>query len=245
MYQNDVYVYIYIYIYIVLMHSLFYIWIQHVRHGFSKDPKQTFHTNNNENIKALYIYIYTYIYTWVKVFSLLTEFSHGSSNFLYHLYYKNSFSVSVQSRSFIVTFTLVYNIYHICVYLSDKYLTIPDVEISGGTHVVLLPKSNNRRKPSAVRHLDKNDLTTHYNDVRMGTMAYQITSLTIVSPTGYSGADQRKHQSSGLLAFVRAIHRWPVNSPHKGPVTRKTFPFDDVIMISDRCEFWYICSPVL
>ena len=43
-------------------------------------------------------------------------------------------------------------------------------------------------------------------------------------------ADQRKHQSSASLAFVRGIHRRPVNSPHKGPVTRKTFPFDDVIM---------------
>ena len=29
---------------------------------------------------------------------------------------------------------------------------------------------------------------------------------------------------------MRGIHRWPVNSPHKGPVTRKMFPFDDVIM---------------
>ena len=46
----------------------------------------------------------------------------------------------------------------------------------------------------------------------------------------YSAADQRKHQSSASLAFVRGIHRWPVNSPHKWPVTRKMFPFDDVIM---------------
>ena len=43
-------------------------------------------------------------------------------------------------------------------------------------------------------------------------------------------ADQRKHQSSASLAFVPGIHRWPVNSPHKWPVTRKMFPFDDVIM---------------
>ena len=43
--------------------------------------------------------------------------------------------------------------------------------------------------------------------------------------------DQRKHQSSVSLAFVRGIHRLPVNSPHKGPVTRKKFPLDDVIMI--------------
>ena len=48
--------------------------------------------------------------------------------------------------------------------------------------------------------------------------------------TVYSGADQRKHQSSTSLAFVRGIHRWPVNSPHKWPVARKMFPFDDVIM---------------
>ena len=43
----------------------------------------------------------------------------------------------------------------------------------------------------------------HYNDVIMGVMAYQITSLTIVYATVYSGADQRKHQSSASLAFVR------------------------------------------
>ena len=65
----------------------------------------------------------------------------------------------------------------------------------------------------------------------MSTMASQITSLTIVYSTVYSGVDQRKHQSSASLAFVRGIHRSPVNSPHKGQVTRKIFPFDDVIMI--------------
>ena len=59
-----------------------------------------------------------------------------------------------------------------------------------------------------------------------------ITSLTIIYSTVYSGAHQRKHQSSASLAFVRGIHRWPVNSPHKGPVPRKMFPFDDGIMCS-------------
>ena len=63
-----------------------------------------------------------------------------------------------------------------------------------------------------------------------GRHASQITSLTIVYTTVYSGSDQRKHRSSVSLAFVRGIHRWPVNSPHKWPVTRKMFPFDDVIM---------------
>ena len=78
-----------------------------------------------------------------------------------------------------------------------------------------------------------------YNDVIMSTMASQITSLTIVYSTIYSDADQRKHQSSVSLAFVRGIHRRPVNSPHKWPVMRKMFPFDDVIMyhIAHRQSF--------
>ena len=72
----------------------------------------------------------------------------------------------------------------------------------------------------------------YYGDVIMGTMGSQITSLTIVYSTVYSGADQRKHQSSASLSFVRGIHRGQVNSPHNQPVTRKMFPFDDVIMLS-------------
>ena len=51
----------------------------------------------------------------------------------------------------------------------------------------------------------------------------------------FTGVNQRKHQSSASLAFVRGIHRWPVNSPHKGPVTQKMFAFDDVIM--DHVDF--------
>ena len=78
----------------------------------------------------------------------------------------------------------------------------------------------------------------HYGDVLMGTVASQITSLTIVNSTVYSGADQIKHQSSVSLAFVRGIHRGLVNSPHKWPVTRKMFPFDDVIMRCVRVCYW-------
>ena len=82
----------------------------------------------------------------------------------------------------------------------------------------------------------------------MSVMASQITSLTIAYSTVYSGTNQRKHQSSASLAFVQGIHRWPVNSLHKGPVTRKTFPLDDVIVegrLSDRLwtheiHPWYI-----
>ena len=79
-----------------------------------------------------------------------------------------------------------------------------------------------RRKQSKLR--------VHYNDFTMATAASLISSLTIVYSTVYSSADQRKHQSSASPAFVQGIHRRPVNSPHKWPVTRKMFPFDDVIM---------------
>ena len=71
---------------------------------------------------------------------------------------------------------------------------------------------------------------SHYSDVIMSAMASQFASFMSVYSTVYSGADQRKHQSSASLAFVRGIHRWLMNSPRKGPVTRKMFPFDDVIM---------------
>ena len=65
----------------------------------------------------------------------------------------------------------------------------------------------------------------------MCAIASQITSLTIVYSTVYSGANERKHESSTSRAFVWGVHRSSVNSPHKWPVTRKTFPFDDVIIV--------------
>ena len=73
-------------------------------------------------------------------------------------------------------------------------------------------------------------MRNHYDDVIMTMLASQITSLPVVCSIVYSDVNQRKHQSSASLAFVREIHRGPVNFPHKWPVTRKMFPFDDVIM---------------
>ena len=64
----------------------------------------------------------------------------------------------------------------------------------------------------------------------MSARASQITSLTIAYSSVYSGADKKKHENSASLAFVRGIHRGPVNSLHKWPVMRKIFPFDDFIM---------------
>ena len=95
----------------------------------------------------------------------------------------------------------------------------------------------------------------HYYDVIMGAIESQIISLTIVYSIVYSDADQRKHQSFASLDFVRGMHRGPVNSPPKWPVTRKMFPFDDVIMLISillavinqtklsnniRIKLWYI-----
>ena len=67
----------------------------------------------------------------------------------------------------------------------------------------------------------------HYIDIIMSAMASQITSVSMVCSTVCSGVDQRKHQSSASLAFVRGIFRWPVNSPLKVLVTPKMFPLDD------------------
>ena len=68
-----------------------------------------------------------------------------------------------------------------------------------------------------------NLLGYHYGDVIMNSKASQITGVSIVCSTVWFCPDQRKHQSSASLTFVRGIHRWTVNFPHKGPVTRKCF----------------------
>ena len=95
--------------------------------------------------------------------------------------------------------------------------------------------------------LDPEYAGKHYDDVIMSAIASQITSLTIVYSIVDSDADQRKHQSSATLAFVWGIHRGPVNSPHKWPVTRKMFPFDDVIMTEsvaavDTLNWYWLCN---
>ena len=88
----------------------------------------------------------------------------------------------------------------------------------------------------------------YYNDVIMDAMTSQITNRTIVYLTVYSGTDERKHQSSGSLAFVWGIHWWPVNSPNKWPGTRKMFPFDDVthagavlLVVNKSIHIWAAC----
>ena len=68
-----------------------------------------------------------------------------------------------------------------------------------------------------------NTRSCHYKDVIKCAMASQITDVPIVCSTVSSGANQRNCQSSASLVFVRGIHRWLVNSPHKGPVKKKCF----------------------
>ena len=121
-------------------------------------------------------------------------------------------------------------LYHFCYFYRLQFLFNPNSETHpGGGNFTLDWNGSYVIKKRYVN--SKCNEEYHYGDVVMNTMASQITSRTIAYPTVYSGADQRNHQSSASLAFVRGIHRWPVNSPHKCPVTQKIFPFDDVIMI--------------
>ena len=102
-----------------------------------------------------------------------------------------------------------------------------DCALSLGEDEPIINKKQQKRtsrRPPDTSHFFSNK---HCSDVIISAMAFQITGVSI----GHSTiCYQRKHQSSASLAFVRGIHRWPVETPHKGPVTRKIFPFDDLIM---------------
>ena len=78
------------------------------------------------------------------------------------------------------------------------------------------------------------------SDVTMSVLAFQITGNSTVCSNFSPGAHQRKHQSSESLAVVRGIRRWPVDSPHIGPLTRKMFSFDDVIMMRSEAQLTWL-----
>ena len=99
--------------------------------------------------------------------------------------------------------------------LSDLHITL----IRGGIFIAV------DRLSTSTSHGRSTSLS---NDVIMSSMVSQITGVPIVCSTVGSGAYQRSKLRP--RAFVRGIHRWPVNSPHKRPVTQKMLPFDDVIM---------------
>ena len=106
--------------------------------------------------------------------------------------------------------------------MADRNETILNIVTKDGSGLDLWEK--NKNKYTIQKYLISVQWSHNERD------GVSITSLTIVYLIVYSGADQRKHQSFALLDFVRGIHRWSVNPPHKWPVTRKCFPFDDVIM---------------
>ena len=87
--------------------------------------------------------------------------------------------------------------------------------------MLLLSKFQRMKTHSCACRRSSSIVSLHYGDVIMSAMVAQIISLTVVFSTVYSGEDQRKHKNSASLASGRGINRWPVNSPHKGPVTRK------------------------
>ena len=129
--------------------------------------------------------------------------------------------------------------------LNNSYITLSYISLSGPFYwlSVGIWELFGANLPSRDEYIEiKNDMApqtmTHNSCVKAGhsfthvmtaqlwqycdvIMASQITSLTILYSIVHSGADQRKYQSSASQAFVWGIHRWPVNSLHKWPVTWK------------------------
>ena len=130
-----------------------------------------------------------------------------------------------------------------CVILIWIIPNVGHLQMSALCYSLYLPYmvSSSRRPPATGNHtaLGVHALThwpwgkwyyLHYSDVIMGTIAYQITSPTAVYSTDYSDADQIKKSKLRVTGLCVGNSAGPVNSPHKWPVTRKMFPFDDVLM---------------
>ena len=123
--------------------------------------------------------------------------------------------------------------------LSNHFHGLPQDCGNSPSNALELPQSCT--KPSTwqiffPRAQHNHPLVDHYSGLIMSTMASQITSMSTACSIVCTCTHQRKHRSSASLAFVRGIHQWLVDSPHKGPVTWKLFPFDNVIMISDMWD---------
>ena len=68
----------------------------------------------------------------------------------------------------------------------------------------------------------------HWSDVTMSAMVSQITGIwTVCSVVCSLTLKSKKTSKLGVIGFVRGNHQWPVDFPHKGPITRKMFPFDE------------------
>ena len=132
-----------------------------------------------------------------------------------------------------LVFWLLHNVYMYHDNFCQTYL-------AAKTRVIYMSDHFPTRVPGHANSCDK----LHNSDVIMSEMASQITSLTTGYSGAYSGADHRKQQSPVSLAFVRGFHRWSVYSPHKGPVMRRMFPFDDVIMSRQKTVFLIHSNPI-
>ena len=141
--------------------------------------------------------------------------------------------------------SMIWIIWIICVINTNSVISsFPQLKTSK-SHVPLIRTGKYVPKLVVYSFVYNSSILFNISDVTMSTIASQITSLTIVYSTVYSGPDQTKYQSSASLAFVWGIQRGPVNSPHKWPVTRKMFTFDNVIMtccicVVNRCLWIFV-----
>ena len=92
------------------------------------------------------------------------------------------------------------------------------------------PKEYRYKHSKCVRFQDISSAILHHSGVIMSVISSQITSVSVVYWTVCWGADQIKHQWLRVTGLCEGNSPGRMNSPHKGPVTRKIFPFDDVIM---------------
>ena len=102
---------------------------------------------------------------------------------------------------------------------------------------------NDTRYPSCTwcQGCNKSDNSpVHYSDVIMARWRLKSPASRFFYSTAYSGADQRNIRAPRHWPLCG--DRWPVNSPHKWPVTRKMFPFDDVIIFPCEQNTWHIES---
>ena len=96
-------------------------------------------------------------------------------------------------------------------------------------------KQQNKHAGRLTRENSYKTSLSHYSDV-IKSPASRLFAQPFVQ------AGQRKHQSSASLAFVRVIYRRPMHFPHKGPITQKMFPFDNVIMYFNNWIFVFKTS---
>ena len=78
---------------------------------------------------------------------------------------------------------------------------------------------------------------------------HHIWWMNNITLTSYSGRWRLKPPAYRLFiqlggtGFVMGIHRWPVDSPHKEPMTRKKLPFHDVIMMGTKTQWCHTNVP--